>query len=270
MFNVIIHPEYEKLYKEVKSLKEEITKLISEKDELVYHTCKNIMANYMMKIGVLEYKAFEFQCKILRLKRKITLMLQKINKQEKINMNQIEKQLDQEYKEYMDKLNNMADEMNKAIERVEADSLSNEDAKELKRIYREIVKKLHPDLNPDVTEENKELLMKATKAYEDGSLETIKVIQTMLLDISPEADKDLNEFDELLKKKEKYEKTKASLIAKIKYIKESFPYNQIDFLEDEEKVKLRREELNTDIKEYKQIYNELKELYKNIKDGNNV
>ena len=58
---------------DIKQLKEDIASLYEEKDELLYHTCKIIETEYMSKIGVLEYKLYEFQCKILRLKRKIEL-----------------------------------------------------------------------------------------------------------------------------------------------------------------------------------------------------
>ena len=82
MSNVIINPEYLKLIEEIKQLKEDIASLYEEKDELVYHTCKNIETEYMSKVGVLEYKLYEFQCKILRLKRKIELYQINIKRKE--------------------------------------------------------------------------------------------------------------------------------------------------------------------------------------------
>ena len=67
MSDIIINPEYLKLIEEVKQLKEDIASLYEERDELIYHICRNIETEYMSKIGVLEYKLYEFQCKILRL-----------------------------------------------------------------------------------------------------------------------------------------------------------------------------------------------------------
>ena len=43
--------------------------------------------------------------------------------------------------------------MNEALERNEAEFLSQEEGKLLKKLYRNIVKVLHPDINPNVTEE---------------------------------------------------------------------------------------------------------------------
>lgn len=91
MSDIIVSPEYLKLLEEIKQLKEDLASLYEERDELIYHICKNIETEYMSKIGVLEYKLYEFQCKILRIKRKIELYQQKINRQEKIDDSEIEK-----------------------------------------------------------------------------------------------------------------------------------------------------------------------------------
>ena len=69
----------------------------------------------MSKIGVLEYKLYEFQCKLLRLKRKIELYQMKINRQEIPNENEIEEKLDIEYKKYEEKLNKMANDIQDSL-----------------------------------------------------------------------------------------------------------------------------------------------------------
>ena len=97
MSDIIISPEYAKLVEEIKQLKEDIVNLYEERDELTYHICKNIETEYMSKIGILEYKLYEFQCKILRIKRKIELYQIKINRQESPNEEEIEKELEDEY-----------------------------------------------------------------------------------------------------------------------------------------------------------------------------
>ncbi len=52
----------------------------------------------------------------------------------------------------------------------------NSPAEELKSLYRKIVKRLHPDVCPDPTEREKDLLNKANAAYASGDLKTIRRI----------------------------------------------------------------------------------------------
>ena len=54
MDNIIISPEYLKLIEEIKKLKEDIASLYEERDELIYHICKNIESEYISKVGILE------------------------------------------------------------------------------------------------------------------------------------------------------------------------------------------------------------------------
>ena len=72
--NVIIFPDFEKLKREIEKLRTELSMLLLEHDELQFVVCKNIETEYMLKLGGIEYKAYEAQCTALRLKRKIEIM----------------------------------------------------------------------------------------------------------------------------------------------------------------------------------------------------
>lgn len=270
MSNIIINPEYAKLIEEIKQLKEDIASLYEERDELIYHVCKNIETDYMSRIGFLEYKLFEFQWEILRIKRKIELYQMKINRQEKPIEKEIEKQLDEEYKEYDEKLNRMSEELNEALERKNYGVLSEEDSLELKRIYRKLIKKLHPDLNEEYNEKDKTLLLQVKKAYENGDLETLRNLEILVSDISENENIEIGEIDELRKSKEKYELIVKDLLKDIKKIKESFPYNQKEFLKSDILVNKKKDELKNEIDMCKEIYSELEEILKQIKGENNV
>jgi len=98
---------------------------------------------YMLELGKLEYKVFEAQCVFLRLKRKVELIQAKKNRQEKIVLKQIEDVLDAEFAEFQKKLDEQINKINAAIERSRFDVLSDEEARELKKLYRRIIKALH-------------------------------------------------------------------------------------------------------------------------------
>ena len=144
--NVIVFPDFEKLKSEVEKMRTELSMLLLERDELQFVICKNIETEYMLKLGSIEYKAYEAQCAALRLKRKIELIQAKKNRQEKVIISAIEETLDNEFAEYQKQLDEQIDKMNDALKRSKAEVLSDEDNKELKKLYRKIVKALHPDI----------------------------------------------------------------------------------------------------------------------------
>ncbi|WP_029319448.1 J domain-containing protein [Butyrivibrio sp. AE3004] len=116
---------------------------------------------------------------------------------------------------------------------------------ELKRLYRYIVKKLHPDANPDATEKEMELLRKAQKAYSEGDLETLREIADQL-DDTELTEKYSDTPEDLIKLRElraKLAEKVEVLMEHIEEIKNSFPYNEKDFLADEEAVAKRQDEI---------------------------
>lgn len=178
--NVIVFPDFEKLKSEVEKMRTELSMLLLERDELQFVICKNIETEYMLKLGSIEYKAYEAQCAALRLKRKIELIQAKKNRQEKVIISAIEETLDNEFAEYQKQLDEQIDKMNDALKRSKAEVLSDEDNKELKKLYRKIVKALHPDINPDVSEAQVQLFDNAVSAYKSGDLGTLRIIGEMV------------------------------------------------------------------------------------------
>lgn len=71
---VIVFPDFQKLKDRVEALRTELSMVMLERDELRFVICKNIEAEYMITLGGLEYKVYEAQCVVLRLKRKVELI----------------------------------------------------------------------------------------------------------------------------------------------------------------------------------------------------
>lgn len=178
--NVIVFPDFEKLKNEVEKMRTELSMLLLERDELQFVICKNIETEYMLNLGSIEYRAYEAQCLSLRLKRKIELIQAKKNRQEKVIISAIEETLDTEFAEYQKRLDEQINKMNDALKRSKAEVLTDEENKELKKLYRKIVKALHPDINPDVSETQVNLFDNAVQAYKNGDLNTLRIICEMV------------------------------------------------------------------------------------------
>ena len=249
--NIIIFPQYKELKDEVDRLKIELSMILLEQDELQFVICKNIEAEYMLKLGALEYKVYEAQCTALRYKRKIELIQMKKNRQEKIDINNIETILDEEFRLYELKLQEHINKMNDAINRDKAEVLSEEENVELKKMYRIIIKKLHPDINPDISESQKRLLDNAIEAYKSGDLKTLRIIYEMIGDGIIE--EDIYVMDKLIKKREELKCHIKSIQENIKKIKSEYPYNVKDIISDDNKVTQKKAEFEDILIQYKDV-----------------
>ena len=224
--NVIVFPDFEKLKSEVEKMRTELSMLLLERDELQFVICKNIETEYMLKLGSIEYKAYETQCAALRLKRKIELIQAKKNRLEKVIISAIEEMLDNEFAEYQKQLDEQIDKMNDALKRSKAEVLSDEDNKELKKLYRKIVKALHPDINPDVSEAQVQLFDNAVSAYKSGDLGTLRIIGEMVGNNPlPEQHKDA--MTQLVEERERLEGLLKSIRESIENIKSEYERRKV-------------------------------------------
>ena len=134
-------------------------------------------------------------------------------------------------------------------------------AKELKSLYRKIVKALHPDNKKNRTAKDDELLMEAKKAFEAGDLERLRQIAEMIEDEDIENRfKNTPEDVEALKNLKYRLKTRLMYLQReVQRIKNSFPYNEKDFLADDVAVAAKQEELNKIIESCKNTIAALKE-----------
>lgn len=255
--NVIVFPDFEKLKNEIEKMRTELSMLLLERDELQFVICKNIETEYMLKLGSIEYKAYEAQCAVLRLKRKIELIQAKKNRQEKVIVSAIEETLDSEFAEYQKQLDEQIDKMNDALKRSKAEVLSDEDNKKLKKLYRKIVKALHPDINPDVSEAQVQLFDNAVQAYKNGDLNTLRIIGEMVGN-SPLPEQHKDALTQLNEEKERLQHLLKAIRDSIEQIKSEFPYTMKEIIEDEEQTEQKKKELENILSQY----NELISIYK--------
>ncbi len=250
---IVLFPEFVTLKAEVEKLRTEISMLLLERDELRLVICKNIETAYMLALGSLEYKAFELNCEVLRIKRKIDLIQAKKNRQEKIVLSAIEELLDEEFAEFQRQLDEQIDKMNKAIDHSQGRPLTGEETKEIKKLYRSIVKALHPDLHPEVTPAQIQLFQNAVQAYENGDLGNLRIISEMVADtVVPEHGE--NGLSILAKDKERLTKTLELIREQIANIKSEYPYTMKELVNDPEQVAEKRTELEEMIAELKEAH----------------
>ena len=254
---IILNLEYENLKNELLKKRTELSMLVLQRDELKHVICKNIETKYMLELGSLEYCLYQSECIIMRLKRKVELIQMRINRQEKIDVATIDELLDEQFREYQQKLEEKIKKMNEAIERNNGEVLTEQQVKELKKLYRAIVKALHPDLNPNVTKQQIKLFQNAITAYKNGDLQTLRIINEMISNNHSEDDNTDNiekMRDELIR----LDRMISSINGDVEKIKSEYPYTMKDILFDKEQLNQRKEELKDNIDQC----NELVSFYK--------
>jgi hypothetical protein len=254
MNDIARNPEYDDLLSLIRKLETELAELVHDRDKLLYHVCPKLQTEYMLKIGKLEYAVFEYQCKNLRNKRKIDIIQAFLNREQSYNIAEIEKQLDKEYQEYTEKLLEKQKEIERARRKNDTygEPLTDEESSELRKLYTLIVKKLHPDINPDTTPEQQGQFIDAVNAYKNADLSELRIIYLLLEKTS--AAETVNSLDKLKTRKELLINEKEYLLSEIQKTKETFPYNIKDLLQDETKLQHKVDEFSNQLTEYQEQY----------------
>ena len=139
---------------------------------------------------------------------------------------------------------------------------------ELKRLYRQIVKRLHPDVHPNPTERERDLLNRANKAYKAGDVEEMRRISEELAGTEQteesfeDTEEGRNRLRELIRTLRK--RCKA-LEEEIRHIKTSFPYTAKALLDDDKALEMKRQELLDQLAEVRALLEKVDEYIAELK-----
>ena len=239
------------LQEKVASLQQELLDLVGEHDHLRYVICVNIENDYMLKMGYLEVKAFELQLTFSRMRREISMIQACINRGEAVQPAVIQERLELEFASFQAKLTNQLNQLDRALGRGQADCLSEEEMKELKQLYRQLVKAWHPDMNPNLGLEYAQLFERAVQAYRNGDLVTMRILAVIQGGQDPEVNRE--ESDSLSYWQTKLGETEdliANYRERMATIRQSYPYLYLEILEDDERLRERQEEYEELIQQY--------------------
>jgi len=265
--DIDISPEFKQFLDLHEELKEELIKLFYDIDELMHVVKPAIEADYQLKIGRKHYELFLVRIESLRLKRKMEIIQAALNRQESCSLKKIDEELDQEFAEWQRKAQEIYNKIKLAELYSEAPTLSLKETAELKRLYRELAKKFHPDLNPSDWEEKKNFWLRIRDAYQSGDLKEMKTLALLANDFQEEIPEP-STMDKLKKDCTALKRRIQELIDHIAHIKSKFPFDSEDKLQDEAWVKKQNEEIEEQIAEWqknKVLYEEkVEELIRQI------
>ena len=255
----------EQLLEQYNLLRTEYIKLLNDKDVLLNWGKPQLEALYSTRIGIHQIERLQMQLRIQAMKRKIELVQGAINRNEPFDVNEIELQVGEELARAELNIMQLAVEIEKA-----KTLLTNLDtpqrSAELRTLFKQLAKQLHPDANPGLTAEQTEIWHLVKQAYETGDLEKLKALQVVY-------EKEINNLqaaelsltkEELSLRNESLKEGVRILNEEIKNIKSVFPFTIEQQIKDEDWVQTEVVQIKKDIAALTEYEKELVQHYTDL------
>jgi hypothetical protein len=249
--------DMEKLLDKYDRLRRKTAKLIKKRDRMSYHTYVDYKTRYVMEIGVLEYDFLKVENNLLKMRRKIEIIHELMDNDEKVDISLIEHLLEKEFEESEHKLKNMERDIEIAKILKSDKRLSLKDERNLDRIYEEMILELHPDINLEVLSEQDLDWEKILWTYETSDLETMRTLKEILEEGVPSYGLMEIGFNSLEDRVEYLKETSRRVESEIEEMKTNFPFDMVDLLKDEEWLEEKKEELRENTEIYREVEREL-------------
>lgn len=236
----------EELTRKLEFLHLQFVDLFTRHKDMVENESVILTSIYLEKLGRLQLELLEKQTDASRLKMKMNLIQAAINRNEQPDLKAIEHGINVRLQNYYAQIQAQSAALDKA-KMVLSHLVSEEENQKLKEIFRVLCKRLHPDLNPNQMEEEKDLFIKVKAAYD---LQRLSDLQNILLylDDSNKEKLTLISSTEKVERIEHLENQVISLKLKIDQLKQSFPFNIKELILNEEYIIQKQEELRIQIK----------------------
>jgi hypothetical protein len=237
-------PEYKMLQMRYDILKKEFTELFAQKNDMLSQEEQVLTALYLTAVGQKQHQKYCLTVEIKMIMQRISLFQAYFNRNELPDVAVIEQKMEKQFAEYQQKINNEAKRIALAKAFLKDGFLSEGDVKKLKEVYRLIVKKLHPDINPNVTELEKDLFVKAQAAYDLCDLTALNAI---LLSLEMNAGSEAVAPIDLKAQVAVLEEHVSKLNGLIAKLEKQFPFTYRDKLADEVWIAAEQQQLDADM-----------------------
>ncbi len=251
------------LQQQVEQRKERIIALLLQIDHIVLQENPRIEADYAVKVGYLVIESSKAELAMRRAKRKFALAQAAVNRGTTPDEEALEHTLNEEFEDWQAQLNRAMRHAIALINRQSARrSLHAADEKKFKTYYRARCKRLHPDLNPNQTEEEAQLFAIAQHAYSNGDLATLEALYTMVGEDTEETLPSTPE--ELSAELLCLDVQISSIEEQLNTLCDAFPYTMKDRLADPQWIASTTAELRKQIEQYKDATAEYTTHYKEL------
>ena len=212
---------------------DEIVEVVAQIDDILLQQTPQVEADYQVKIGCYEQELLRAQIDARRAKRKLQMAQADINRGIELADARYEEELKEELAAWNAALKQAMAAYDDAIERrAGSHAMSADDSDHMKRCYRKLAKRLHPDLHPELSEEEAKRFILAQKAYENGDLELLESIEAATRHMDSKLDFEGLDAPALEAELIAAEAQLAAARARLSQVEESYPYCMREKLAD--------------------------------------
>lgn len=242
-----ISPETMALRQEYEQLKSEFIKLYTERDRLNNEDRDDLYIRYVKLIGEDKYENFCLSVEVRALRMKVEMAQAAINRGSQPDVYEIQRRVDEQLEDYYECIRQHAEALKQARE---AKSISIYDAKEMQQLFRMLVKRLHPDLHPELSEDMQDLFIQGKAAYRAHNLPLLREI-IMRLDINGDMSDILHHEETIEQAIERLRLQNDQMRSEIAELKAMFPLNLRKQLHNPTWIHEQQEQLKQERKQLK-------------------
>lgn len=170
--------QVETIRDEIRSVRDQIVEHTMRMEDIRLQQIPRIRADYALKIGCWEQALLEAELAARRARRRLALAQAEVNRGVTPQMDAIERVIEAELAEWTAKAEQARIAYEAALEHLLGTRpMTHAESKELKRLYRALVKRLHPDVCHADASKYASLFQTAQAAYKSGDIDTLRSLE---------------------------------------------------------------------------------------------
>ena len=253
-----VGPTAEELRHALREVRADILDIVTAIEDIRLQQFPQIYNDYAIKIGCWEKELLEAEVAARRSKRRYALMQAQVNQGNAPQYENIETQLDEEFADWTER----AEEAQAAYEQALAWHLARvpmapADTEELHKLYRTLMKRLHPDVHVGEDEKRAEYFALAQNAYRDGDLKVLRSLETATRRFDPKDDLEGEDNTNALATELELQEVERSAMQKqLEELENSEDMQLGKLLQDPDWVTARTEELKAAVEQWESVQRE--------------
>ena len=249
--------KYASLMARYSFLKEKCATLFEEYNFMITSEKTMLENAFMCAIGQYEYKIFKLSIELKKWKKRFELRQAAINQGKNPNYMNIESLIENEFNDFLEKIKKEELRIESANAYYNHGVLTVKESTDMRVLYLNAAKKLHPDINPNQTANTKDLWLRINEAFKNNNWSELKFLTNLVNHISS-SEQDFTNDENGLKKLNaeclNLEKICITEQEKINNLKKNAPWSYKELLENTAEINKMQNDFMENINAYeKQI-----------------